>query len=974
MKKDITKTLKGYLERLPPVDWKRLAVRSIPYILIAYVCNRLSWLYQYCTGQTMFVRLYVLLANIGLAFANLMPSFAPRDLLIGALGGGAIYAIVRYKGMNAKKYRHGMEYGSARWGTRKDIAPFVDPVPDNNVILTATESLTMNSRPAQPKYARNKNVLVIGGSGSGKTRFFVKPNLMQLHSSYVITDPKMRICVILNLQPVIFTGFGLSTTFLLSRKGGNEQMKYDTGRITALYERLSRDDELQGESNSIVNQKKYLEDYARQYGFAQIRHYTDDGFSGTNFNRPGITDLLNDVENGLIGTIIVKDLSRFGRNYLQVGFYTEVLFPKKSVRFIAINNNVDSANPTENDFTPFLNIMNEWYAKDTSNKIKAVFRSRMKNGLRVSASIPYGYYILPENKQQLLVDEEAAEVVRRIFCLVANGTTPKQVEKMLTAEKVLIPSAYAEKHHPENCRHHVTGDPYKWNSTTIGSILDRREYLGHTILGKTVCENFKTKQRRDATLDELMFFPDTHEAIIDQETWDKAQSMRTRKPRLRPNGTVKHRLSGLIYCAECGKRLAYSSPEWKQLKKGRQYDSDESFQCSQYRGGRGVCSSHFIKVSALENIALKAVQCVSQHVLEDEDGFVQELVQQCEADRSQTSVAEKKELNAVTKRLDELDTLVKGLYEANISGRLSDRQMQRLMKQYDDEQSELEKRVEELNTSIDQSSPRPVDPSRFLALVRKYKNIECLTDKMLYEFIDKIVVHAPSGGRTAYREQQIDVYFSFIGNYNVPGPTLTEEERRAAIDEKIRQKKIDKDLRRRERYREIMDDLKAKADTDPEVAEELRQLMEKRQESIRKRNMKDKAMRALARKKRKEQEPPEVKLRRLTVKELVPLAETDLIAAKVLAEKRAKAAEKNQQQKEKRQARMASDPEYAVKIAERTKRYDKRHSEKRSTARQELIARAATDPEAARRLEDIRKREREAVSKSRRQVPEKCTA
>ena len=190
MKKYKKKIFKGYLERVPPVDWKRLAVRSIPYVLIAYVCNRLSWLYQYCTGQTMFVRLYVLLANIKLAFANLMPSFAPRNLLIGALGGGAIYAIVRYKGMNAKKYRHGMEYGSARWGTRKDIAPFVDPEPDNNVILTATESLTMNNRPAQPKYARNKNVLVIGGSGSGKTRFFVKPNLMQLHSSYVITDPK----------------------------------------------------------------------------------------------------------------------------------------------------------------------------------------------------------------------------------------------------------------------------------------------------------------------------------------------------------------------------------------------------------------------------------------------------------------------------------------------------------------------------------------------------------------------------------------------------------------------------------------------------------------------------------------------------------------------------------------------------------------------------------------------------------------
>ena len=292
-------------------------------------------------------------------------------------------------------------------------------------------------------------------------------------------------------------------------------------KITALYERLSRDDEQAGESNSIQNQKKYLEEYARQHGLRNIRHFYDDGYSGTNFNRPGFAALLEEIEAGRVETLVVKDLSRFGRNYLQVGYYTEILFPKKGVRFIAINNNVDSATPQDNDFTPFLNIMNEWYAKDTSNKIKAIFKSRMKDGMRCSGSIPYGYKRKPDDKQTLIVDEPAAEVVRKIFRLVCQGNSITAIAEMLTAEQILIPSAYAAMHNPENCRHKELANPYRWSATTVGYILDRQEYLGHTVLGKSVCENFKTKQRRAATPDELMIFPDTHEAIIDQDTFDK---------------------------------------------------------------------------------------------------------------------------------------------------------------------------------------------------------------------------------------------------------------------------------------------------------------------------------------------------------------------------------------------------------------------------------------------------------------------
>ncbi len=285
-------------------------------------------------------------------------------------------------------------------------------------------------------------------------------------------------------------------------------------RITALYERLSRDDEMQGESNSITNQNKYLEDYAVQHGFGNIQHFSDDGYSGTNFNRPAFNSLLTEIEAGRVGTVIVKNMSRFGRNYLQVGFYTEMMFPKKNVRFIAVNDGVDSANPADNDFTPFLNIMNEWYAKDTSKKIKAVFKAKMRDGKRVSGAVPYGYYRKPEDKQTLYVDEASASVVRRIFQLACDGMGATAIADTLSEDKILIPSAYARQNHPEDCQCTNYHAPYTWNATTVGYILNRREYLGHTVLGKTTRDNFKTKRKRIANEDELLVFYNTHEAII----------------------------------------------------------------------------------------------------------------------------------------------------------------------------------------------------------------------------------------------------------------------------------------------------------------------------------------------------------------------------------------------------------------------------------------------------------------------------
>ena len=465
-------------------------------------------------------------------------------------------------------------------------------------------------------------------------------------------------------------------------------------------------------------------------GFTHIRHFTDDGYTGTNFNRPGFQAMLEEVDAGNIATVIVKDMSRFGRNYLLVGNYTELLFPNKGVRFIAVNNGVDSANPTSSDFTPFLNIMNEWYAKDTSNKIKTVFRNRMKAGNRVSGSIPYGYYRKPDDKQTLYVDEEAAAVVRRIFDMAAHGAGLTEISDALTRDKVLIPSAYSQKYQPQNNRRTSYHDPYCWNNTTVSYILDRQEYLGHTILGKTISENFKIKKRRKASEDELIIFRNTHEPIITQEVWDAAQKLRKRSPRKLQNGTYSHRLSGLIFCADCGHRMSYKSPDAVRRPDNRHFDSDSGFQCVRYRNRYDGCISHSIKASVLEEAILKSIQAVSDYVLEDEDAFIEELQAQWQSQKQGLSAENKKDLANTKKRMDELDNLIRGLYESNLSGKLPDRQFQRLMAQYDEEQEQCENRIKELEAKAGDSTTSKVDPKRFVALVRKYQDCEVLTDDM----------------------------------------------------------------------------------------------------------------------------------------------------------------------------------------------------------------------------------------------------
>ncbi|MGN0682004.1 MAG: recombinase family protein [Candidatus Fimisoma sp.] len=564
-------------------------------------------------------------------------------------------------------------------------------------------------------------------------------------------------------------------------------------KYTALYERLSRDDEMQGESNSIVNQKRYLEEYAQAQGFKNIRHFTDDGYSGTNFKRPGFQKMIAAIEAGEIDVVCVKDLSRFGRDYLKVGFYTEIMFPEKGVRFIAINNSVDSANPTENDFTPFLNIMNEWYAKDTSNKIRAIFRSRMQDGKRCSGAIPYGYRRDPEDKNHLLIDEEAAKVVRRIYQMVIDGMGSQAIANQLTADNVLIPSAYLEQSEHGESRNHSYHDPCRWNCTAVSYILDKQEYMGHTVLGKTICENFKTKKRRKARPDELIIFENTHEPIIDAETWHLVQKLRRRTRRKLANGSYSHRLSGLVYCADCGKRLSYSSPQSQHRPDGKTYDADSSFRCPTYKSMYGECTMHYIKSSTLDKLVDEAVRKIARYVLRNEQAFLEQVRVLTSADQKHTQSEDKKELVNIKKRIAELDNYIKRLYEGNASGKIPDRQFEKLMAQYDSEQQELEERVKEIEVSIHEIQQESENGQQFVRLVQKYRDLTEIDQTALNEFIDKVVVHEATGGRTADRSQQIDIYFNFIGQFMVEDTEeellMREQEAQRLADLKERERK-----------------------------------------------------------------------------------------------------------------------------------------------------------------------------------------
>ena len=928
------------------LDIKKLILLNMPYILLGLFATNFGEAWRMAQGADASEKFLSLIAVLPGALESFWPSLHPLDLLVGLCCGGSLRLAVYLKSKNAKKYRHGLEYGSARWGTREDIAPYVDPVFQNNVILTKTESLTMNSRPKDPKTARNKNVLVIGGSGSGKTRFWLKPNLMQMHSSYVVTDPKGTILVecgkmlqrgapklgkdgkpmkdkhgkviyepyrikVLNTinfkKSMHYNPFAyihsekdilkLVTTLIANTKGEGkagddfwvkaetllycaligyihyeaplEEQNFSTliefinamevreddeefknpvdlmfdalesekpnhfavrqykkyklaagvvcskrllnqavgkslrthnlkpkkgaqvmrknEKITALYERLSRDDfgkddDQQRESNSISNQKAMLEEFAARQGFTNIVHFTDDGISGTCFDRPGFLAMMKEVEAGNVEYLCIKDMSRMGRDYLKVGQIMEIL-RQRGVRLIAINDGVDSARG-DDDFTPFRNIMNEYYARDTSRKIRSTFQSKGKSGKHLTGTVIYGY-LWNEARDQWLVDPEAAEVVKRIFSMTIDGYGPYQIASKLKSEKVLIPSAYLAQHGEGVNKNKTFKDVYGWGSSTICNILEKREYLGHTINFKTR-KHFKDKKSHYVPEDEWTIFENTHEAIIDQQTFDLVQKIRGNVRRYPDGWGEAAPLTGLLYCADCGgKMYVHRTNNGKRISQ---------YTCSQYSKvpvGKLCTTQHRINEDVVLSLVSEMLKAIAEYAKHDRAEFVR-VVQEAQSSQQTAEVKKQRTRLATAKqRVSELEVLLCKIYEDNILGKLSDSRYATLDAQYEKEQSELTAEISALEKAVKSYEKHEKDADRFIALIDKYENFDKLTIAMLNEFIEKILVHERDRKGSIQTTQEVEIYFNFVGRF-VP-PAFGEVELTPEELEEIRKREERKD-------------------------------------------------------------------------------------------------------------------------------------------------------------------------------------
>ncbi|WP_138374076.1 MULTISPECIES: DUF4368 domain-containing protein [Oscillospiraceae] len=927
-------------------DIKKLVLLNLPYLLMGLFATNFGEAWRLAQGANASEKFLSLFAVLPGALQSFWPSLHPLDLLVGLCCGAGLRLAVYLKSKNAKKYRHGMEYGSARWGTREDIAPYIDPVFQNNVILTKTESLTMNSRPKDPKTARNKNVLVIGGSGSGKTRFWLKPNLMQMHSSYVVTDPKGTILVecgkmlqrgapklgkdgkpmkdkhgkviyepyrikVLNTinfrKSMHYNPFAyihsekdilkLVTTLIANTKGEGkagddfwvkaetllycaligyihyeapvEEQNFSTliefinamevreddeefknpvdlmfdaleaekpnhfavrqykkyklaagvvcskrllnqavgkslrthnlkpkkgaqvmrknEKITALYERLSRDDfgkddDQQRESNSISNQKAMLEEFAARQGFTNIVHFTDDGISGTCFDRPGFLAMMKEVEAGNVEYLCIKDMSRMGRDYLKVGQIMEIL-RQRGVRLIAINDGVDSARG-DDDFTPFRNIMNEYYARDTSRKIRSTFQSKGKSGKHLTGTVIYGY-LWNEARDQWLVDPEAAEVVKRIFAMTIDGYGPYQIASKLKEEKVLIPSAYLARHGEGVNKNKTFKDVYGWGSSTICNILEKREYLGHTINFKTR-KHFKDKKSHYVPEDEWTIFENTHEAIIDQQTFDLVQKIRGNVRRYPDGWGEAAPLTGLLYCADCGgKMYVHRTNNGKRISQ---------YTCSQYSKvpvGKLCTTQHRINEDVVLSLVSEMLKAIAEYAKHDRAEFVR-VVQEAQSSQ-QTAEVKKQRIRLATakQRVSELEVLLCKIYEDNILGKLSDSRYATLDAQYEKEQTELTAEISVLEKAIKSYEKHEKDADRFIALIDKYENFDKLTIAMLNEFIEKILVHERDRKGSIQTTQEVEIYFNFVGRF-VP-PAFGEVELTPEELEEIRKREERKD-------------------------------------------------------------------------------------------------------------------------------------------------------------------------------------
>ncbi len=531
-------------------------------------------------------------------------------------------------------------------------------------------------------------------------------------------------------------------------------------RITALYCRLSRDDELQGDSNSIKNQKEILQKYAVSNGFLNISFFVDDGYSGTTFNRPDWNRLIGLVNDGKVGAVLVKDLSRLGRDYLQVGMITDVLFPNANVRFVAINNGIDSINQTESaDIAPFLNLFNEFYAKDTSRKIRATLKSKGESGKPLATHPPYGYVKDPLDKNKWIVDEAAAKVVREIFGLCVDGYGISQIASQLTARKVMTPVAHAKAMGINVPDKRTDKGDFWWHPGTVAKILSRMEYLGRTVNFKTCRRSYKDKRKIARDSSEWRIFENTHEAIIDRETFDIVQRIRKGKRRLTPMGEP-NMLSGMLYCEDCGKKLY--QVRTRSFNRERDY-----YVCSSYRKIRRGCTAHSIRNVVVEEILLKQLQRIAAYTRAHEKEFIEAVMNKSKSELAKTLRESKKELGKAQERLKKIDAIVKKLYEDNADGKISDERFAKMIASYETEQQELECRSEELKVIIAQSSDSIEGANRFVSQVRKYTDIKELSAGLIREFVDKIYVSEKQvvDGK---KVQKIRILWNCIGEFTPP--------------------------------------------------------------------------------------------------------------------------------------------------------------------------------------------------------------
>ena len=529
----------------------------------------------------------------------------------------------------------------------------------------------------------------------------------------------------------------------------------ESDKITALYCRLSRDDELSGESNSITNQKSILSKYAKENNFQNIKFFVDDGYSGTTFTRPAFMEIMVLAEQGKIGTIIVKDHSRLGRNRLVVGQLLEEDFVRLNIRYIAIMDNIDSSKGL-NDFLPIQDWFNEMHAKNTSQKVRAVLKNKGESGISLANNVPYGYKKDENDKTKWLVDETSAEVVKEIFNLFIQGHGTFEIARILRERKILTPSEY----NSSISRNSNTQEyQYKWCGTTVAGILDRQEYIGDTVNFKSTTRSYKDKTRVNLPKEDRKIFKNTHEPIIDEYTWNIAKQLRNNRKKRAKSGK-KSIFSGLLFCYDCGKKMYFQSP-LIDLK------AKDHYRCSSYKHDTSLCTAHYITDEVLQNLVLENIQKVISYMKNYEDLFIKEQLAKSTQDEIKKISKNKKELEKAKNRIIEIDNLFMHIYEDNVSGKITDDRFRNLSFNYDKEQQELKTKIEQLSKDIENTEKKDTDITQFISNVKKYTEIDHLTAEILNELIEKIVIHQQEkvNGK---KVQEIDIYYRGVGIISFP--------------------------------------------------------------------------------------------------------------------------------------------------------------------------------------------------------------